>query len=61
LEAVGFAGWSTWAELHATNLADVPEGPACYVVYRPSGAAAQFLPASPGGHFNGKDDPPVPL
>ena len=55
LEAVGFVGWRTWAELRASNLAEVPDGPAAYVVYRPSATTPIFLNGNPGGRFKGQD------
>lgn len=60
LEKSGFVGWSTWAALRATTLADVPAGPAVYVVYRPATSRPAFLSVNPGGHFKEKD-PTVPV
>lgn len=55
LEAVGFVGWMTWAELRAHDLAVVPCAAAAYVVYRPSAHGPVFLDANPGGRFKGRD------
>lgn len=52
---MGFIGWHTWAELRANDLADVPGGPAAYVVYRPSATSPGFLSGNPGGRFKGQD------
>ena len=60
LEDCGFAGWRTWESLCATDLAEVPGGPAVYVVYRPAAGAPVFLDVNPGGHFKEKD-PTVPV
>ena len=49
LEAVGFVGWRTWEELRASKLAEVPQAPVSYVVYRPTLAPPVFLPKSPAG------------
>jgi hypothetical protein len=59
LEAVGFAGWRTWAELRTDELAAVPCRPGAYVVYRPSTAGPQFVQPSPAGWFK-SEDPTVP-
>lgn len=55
LEAAGYVGWLTWAELRANALSDVPRDPGCYIVLRPSAAGVQFLPVSAAGRFKEKD------
>jgi hypothetical protein len=60
LEAAGFAGWRTWDELRASDLREVPSGPAVYVVFRPASGEADFLASNPGGRFKEKD-PTVPV
>jgi hypothetical protein len=55
LEIAGFVGWQAWAVLRANGLADVPAGPAVYVVYRPATSGPAFISVSPGGHFKEKD------
>jgi hypothetical protein len=62
LEAAGFVGWRTWDALRRDGFAEIPAGPAAYVVYRPSAGPAVFLEANPGGRFKGQDptvDPAV--
>src|SRR5436305_12654660 len=36
LERTGFLGWRSWAQLRGTGFADVPSGPATYVVHTPA-------------------------
>ncbi len=60
LATVGYVGWLTWAQLRATELADVPRAAGCYVVTRPNQRAPAYLAANPGGRFKGKD-PTVPV
>lgn len=55
LEAAGFVGWHTWDQLRKADYQPVPSEPLCYVVYRPSTAAPEFLDANQGGHFKGRD------
>jgi len=55
LEAAGFCGWSTWEQLRATGLIEVPPAPAAYVVYRGSASEPTFLETSPAGHFKAQD------
>ena len=59
LEAAGFIGWRSWAELRASDLAEVPPGPGAYVVYRLALGDPSFLETSPAGRFKGRD-PTVP-
>lgn len=56
----GFVGWQTWAALRTNALANVPAGPAVYVVYRAAATKPSFLAVNPGGHFKEKD-PTVPF
>src|SRR4051812_45683718 len=60
LEAAGFEGWMTWADLRADDLAAVQCAPSCYVVFCPSAAEPAFVDPSPGGWFKGQD-PSVPV
>lgn len=55
LEAAGFTGWRTWGQLRANDLAEVPGGPAVYVIYRSAGGTPRFLDVNPGGRFKGQD------
>jgi hypothetical protein len=55
LEAAGFSGWRTWAELRSSELAEVPCKPGVYVVFRPSTAGPVFIHPSPAGWFKGQD------
>ena len=55
LEAAGFLGWQTWAELRTSDLAEVPPGPGAYVVYRRGLADPSFLESSPAGRFKGRE------
>lgn len=55
LEALGFAGWRTWEQLRASELADVPSAPGAYLVFRDALTEPIFLDASPAGHFKGRD------
>jgi hypothetical protein len=55
LEAIGFAGWETWGQLRADDLARVPRGPAVYVVYRADRGEPEFLTTNPGGRFKEQD------
>jgi hypothetical protein len=55
LEAIGFAGWKTWGQLRADDLALVPRGPAVYVVYRADLGEPEFLASNPGGRFKEQD------
>jgi hypothetical protein len=55
LEAQGFEGWLTFAELREGNLAGVPSDAGVYVVWRAPGDEPAFLDANPGGRFKGKD------
>jgi hypothetical protein len=59
LEAAGFTGWTTWADLHACDFAVVPSQPGTYVVFRPSDGAPAFVHPSPAGWFKG-ENPSVP-
>lgn len=60
LEATGFVGWRKWDELRSSNLREVPNAPAVYVVFRPRTGAPTFLDTNPGGRFKEKD-PTVPI
>jgi hypothetical protein len=55
LERVGFVGWQTWGELGSSHFSAVPNGPAAYVLYRPSTSEPFFLAANPGGRFKQRD------
>jgi len=55
LEAAGYTGWRTWADLRADGLAHVPRQPGCYVVLRPSASEVQFLAVSTAGRFKAQD------
>src|SRR6266508_2611702 len=55
LKAQGFEGFQTFRELRAGVLSTVPDEPGIYVVLREGDDVPTFLPASPGGHFKGKD------
>lgn len=60
LEKCGFKGWQTWAALRAAKLAQVPSGPAVYVVNRMGSGEPSFLDRSIGGGHK-KKDPTVPI
>lgn len=55
LDAAGYIGWRTWADLRANDLSEVPRQPGCYVVLRPSASDVQFLAVSAAGRFKAKD------
>jgi hypothetical protein len=55
LEGAGFCGWRSWEQLRASDLLDVPQAPAAYVVFRASGDPPRFRATSPGGWFKGSD------
>src|SRR4051812_3128496 len=55
LEALGFAGFVTFADLLATGLADVPEEDGVYVVIRTQSGPPSFGEVSVGGRFKGED------
>ncbi|OKH77202.1 hypothetical protein EB72_11175 [Mycobacterium sp. SWH-M1] len=57
IDLSAFVGWVPFADLPD---AAVPIEPGVYVVVRPTDDPPQFLPASPAGHFKGKD-PTVPV
>ena len=55
LEAAGYVGWRSWAQLRATQLAEIPRQAGCYVVSRPTSDEPTFLTKNPAGRFKGKD------
>ncbi|MFT4050300.1 MAG: GIY-YIG nuclease family protein [Solirubrobacterales bacterium] len=55
LEAAGFIGWASWHELLEGGFDGIPNGPACYVVFRVSTEFPEFIDESCGGHFKGKN------
>ena len=60
LQALGFQGFRTVAELRSGALDAVPEGPGLYLVIRTASTPPGFLAIGTGGHFKGKD-PNVPI
>ena len=60
LEADGFKGWRTFAELREGALREVPTVGGLYVVWRDPTQGPSFLGASPAGWFKG-EDPTVAL
>jgi len=60
LEAAGFIGWRTWAELRANKLAELPLHPGAYLVHRPALDDPVFDDTSLAGHFK-RRDPTVPI
>jgi hypothetical protein len=55
LEAEGFQGWVTFAELEAELGTHVPAEGGIYLVVLEGGAAVEYLDANPGGRFKGRD------
>lgn len=55
LEAAGYVGWRSWAQLRATQLREIPRLAGCYVVSRSAADEPAFLTENPGGRFKGKD------
>ncbi len=55
LEAAGFTGWRTWAELRSTQFAEIPATPGVYTVHRPKLGEPTFLEESPAGRFKDRD------
>ncbi len=60
LEQEGFSGFSSFQELGASRLSEVPVKAGVYVVLIGSGTSPQFLPESVGGHFKGRDPTEAP-
>ena len=59
LEAAGYVGWRTWADLRSAKLVEIPSVPGCYVIFRSSLDNPAYLTHNPGGQFKAKD-PTVP-
>jgi hypothetical protein len=60
LEARGFSGFLTVADLRTSRCDSIPRLGGVYVVYRTAATAPTFLELSAGGHFKGHD-PTVPV
>ena len=52
LESIAFEGWAPFARLPSLR---VPSSAGAYVIVREAQSEPEFLPASVGGHFKGRD------
>lgn len=60
MEQEGFSGFSSFQELGASGLSEVPAKAGVYVVLIGPGTSPRFLPESVGGHFKGRDPTEAP-